>query len=95
VAYGITDNELWEKYYEEWSYVGQHELAYAIMVAGPENFPYIDLDPWDEGPFWDHVSDLAEELWMYRAFEKETPLGPRDYVELAFELNNVLGTGDK
>jgi hypothetical protein len=83
-------NELKDKYSEMWVEEGERNLAYVIMVAGPENFPLIELDPWDEGPFWDHVSDIAEELFTYKASEKNTPLDNSDYVELAHELNNVL-----
>jgi hypothetical protein len=71
-----------------WTEEGEQNLAYTIMVAGP--FPLIDLDPWEEGPFWDHVADLAEELYAYKASEKDTPLEGSDCVELAHELNNVL-----
>jgi hypothetical protein len=83
-------DELRDKYLEEWFAVGEQNLAYVCMWLGEERLPFIELDPWDEGPFWDHVSDIAEELFTYKASEKNTPLDNSDYVELAHELNNVL-----
>jgi hypothetical protein len=88
----MLNDELADKYFDEWREEARHNLAYAIMMGGGElRFPFIELDPWPEGPFWDHVDDLAEELWTRKALAKEyLPLDGRDYLELAACLNDAL-----
>jgi hypothetical protein len=90
----IMPDELWDKYAEEWSDTAVHNLAYVIMWAGPENFPHLHLDesPDEEfRPFFDHISEVLEEGYFRRAFEKDTPLTNRDFFEIARDANAVLG----
>jgi hypothetical protein len=81
----LTD-ELWDKYSYEWVDWGQHNLAYVVMLAGPENFPNLYLDHSEDDdfrPFYDEVDEVLRELFIRWASQKDTPLDNHDYYLIA------------
>jgi hypothetical protein len=89
----LTD-ELWDKYSYEWVDWGQHNLAYVVMLAGPENFPNLYLDHSEDDdfrPFYDEVDEVLRELFIRRASQKDTPLDNHDYYLIARDGNSILG----
>ena len=93
------DPELWEKYSDDWRDRGANNLAYVLMWAGPENFPHLHLDEaqhdphvtfGDHLPFYDHIDEVLEDLYIKRSLDKDTPLTNRDLFEIARDANASL-----
>jgi hypothetical protein len=86
--------ELWDKYDDEWVHPGCNNLAYVVMLAGPENFPNLYLDHAEDEefrPFYDEVDEVLRELFIRRASQKDTPLDNHDYYLIARDGNSILG----
>jgi hypothetical protein len=90
----VMPDELWDKYFDQWRGQDMHNLAYVVMWAGRENFPHLHMDesPDEEfRPFFDHISEVLDESYFRRAYQKDTPLNNCDFFEIAHDANAVLG----